>query len=199
MCAVIASPLLLHSVEAEPLSVGLLWLIISEGMVICSPAPHSLHDNLQSNPISWCWWVGNYLWILSLLAHLHLLTSRLKKYSWHSQNPPYSLCNCSKIGRRPPSLSFKLNMTAAVYAAITETIKAPKRKIRTHLSFWSIYCFEIPRQSFSKTSAKRFGAFIYHHRGALFHTANKQLLLLHCLGLLTYPSAFLVCLRTRHN
>lgn len=37
------------------------------------------------------------------------------------------------------SQSFKSNVTVMVYAAITEAIKVPKWKIRSHLSSWKKY------------------------------------------------------------
>lgn len=71
------------------------------------------------------------------------------------------------------SQSFKSNVTVMVYAAITEAIKVPKWKIRSHLSSWekyivwrfldSVFFFFFPR-----TSAKCFCGFIYHDTSRLF-------------------------------
>lgn len=74
--------------SGEHLRVGLLWLIISEGMVFCSPAAHNLCDHQQSNPIR-RWWVGRSSWILPLLAHL--LTAHREKNIRELQDLLYSL------------------------------------------------------------------------------------------------------------
>lgn len=65
-----------------------------------------------------------------------------------------------------PSLSFQLNETVIVYAAVTEAIKVPKQKIRSHPSFWGMRCLEIPKQVFlrplSSLTPRCTGLFKYH-------------------------------------
>lgn len=72
------------------------------------------------------------------------------------------------------SQSFKSNVTVMVYAAITEAIKVPKWKIRSHLSSWEKYIVWRFLDSvfffffFPRTSAKCFCGFIYHDTSRLF-------------------------------
>lgn len=103
-----------------------------------------------------------------------------------------SVCIRSKNVR---SQSFKSNVTVMVYAAITEAIKVPKWKIRSHLSSWKKYIVWRFLDSvffffFSQDISEMFLRFhLSRYQSPLFTQRSKQLLLPHCRRLLTYPSA----------
>lgn len=109
------------------------------------------------------------------------------------QNRLYSLCVCSKVGRHPtPVVSIEYD-----YESLCCHYRGHQSAENGRLE--PIYPPGKKECCFPETSAKRFAAFIYHCIALLFHRANKQALLFHRRGLLTYPSAGLVCLRKWHN
>lgn len=134
--------MLMHSQGRENhFRLGLLWLIISEGMVFLLPAYMIICSLIQSQQL-----MSRTLLVDITSAGTSAFAECTLREIWWEFCKSFSILSLSlslsAFAVKPAdvrSQSFKSNVTVMVYAAITEAIKVPKWKIRSHLSSWEKY------------------------------------------------------------